>query len=1577
MRFCSRVLTTAFVGLGAALAAVQPAWAQPCSRERFLGEHDVVRESIALADLDLDGDADLIAVSDDAGTPYVAWFENDPDDLFTPICIALTDCDIDFLSGADEARVYAADVNGDDIPDILSASELGLVWYPSSGPYTEDDDEDEDVYIDFGRVVIGGSSSAPGPRFALPHDMDGDEDIDLIFAEPNGDGTFRLVWFENPGGVMPGPFAERQIDAAAPEVRSLAAGDIDGDTDEDVFVAPAMGAPVWYESDGAEPPAFAARDVEADGAGVAGATAVAIADVSNDGTPDLAVAGAPSELVWYEFDGPSGQLLERRIPHGGPGGALFLDAADRDGDGDIDLLAAHGNALNGWEIVWQQNDGATPPSFEPFNVARSSLEPQALAASDVNADGVEDAVTSYSVFGGLAHTVVGYEAASVRNTSTGLRYDVIGDAVDDAAPGDVLIGNPIAFAGACANLIDFEGKPITIAAAGDLERAPETRTILADSATLGSTDGSLRVSGALEVPPGVTATVRGRVADLSGEVAVAPGATLHVDAPALVIADPRFKPSLVGDTEIVFSLSSADVDADGLVDIFAVEIDRPLTFPLVGTLRMFRNVGGAPAAFEPILLQDDCLPLPAPGIADFDGDGDAEALSGCYDLGQIILYDIETEPEATVVSTVIGEEIPSGISGVTAADIDRDGDPDVLAIVGHGPRSIVLYDNLGGSPPAFDRRVLVDEFDPGAFDLRVGDIDGDGDPDIVSAGRGILWHENDGGAIPSFESTTVLSGCFACFNSRDADLFDFDGDGDLDVATSDPDIFALSWIENLGGDPPSFEEHYLQIDAVRTGPLFAADMNGDGLGDIVASSFDESVVRWYRNEGAGDGTFAPRIVAASSGFLGSVIHVDDVDLDGVPDVVASSSEAIGDRIEVLRNTPPLLTLAEGATFSASRAKLGGGVALQGGTIAAVPRVGPPVVLSSPGSLAGHGEISGSFVPRAPVRVEDGAGPGDLLVDGQFNVDGARGARLEVRVSDTDASRVDVAETARLEGTLRALAGEAFDPAVETYEVLTASSIEGRFDVAFLPSLPDRFLSVEYTAVGVRSDGRNASVLLRINPLDSDVEFDPAPSAGAEGGVPSAATLADVNLDGFVDLVMTVPDGVAPNQNPGSVAIFYNRGNGGDGSWSGFEDVAIVQGVFTGIGVQPDAVAVGDVNGDGIPDLVVANRGVPGNAAPDSVTVLINEPGASGAVAGVVDPFGVGQVEVIAVGDEPRDVVLADLDGDTLPEIVTANAGSDDVTVLWNSGSDPAPARAGDRAPNWRGAEEDDTTDPLELPEESCPLTIRPGEFDAGLVHLVVANTGLDSISFVRNDGGRTLTLLPPRPVDREPVQLVVADLDLDGAVDVVTVNRLGNGVSVLLNRADIGAGIDFSPSLDLEIDETPSFPRSIAAGDFDSDDDPDLAIVANGDALAGQPERIVKILRNDTVGGQLAFSPAADQLAGLDPLIVLSGDVNGDGRDDLVTVNESAPVGARGSADRADGSGVNVLVAAPAPCGGDVDGDGATTLRDLGILAANFGATGLPSGAGQSKALGDLDDDGDVDADDFNALAEHFGCDGR
>ena len=119
---------------------------------------------------------------------------------------------------------------------------------------------------------------------------------------------------------------------------------------------------------------------------------------------------------------------------------------------------------------------------------------------------------------------------------------------------------------------------------------------------------------------------------------------------------------------------------------------------------------------------------------------------------------------------------------VYAADVDGDGDVDVLS-ASHGDDMIAWYENDGNSPPAFASHVIATDAD-GAASVYAADLDSDGDVDVLSASEfdnEIVWYENDGAASPSFTSRTVYTDAAGAFSVYAADV---NGDGDLDILSA-------------------------------------------------------------------------------------------------------------------------------------------------------------------------------------------------------------------------------------------------------------------------------------------------------------------------------------------------------------------------------------------------------------------------------------------------------------------------------------------------------------------------------------------------------------------------------------------------------------------------------------------------------------------------------------------------------------------------------------------------------------------------------------------------------------------------
>ena len=150
---------------------------------------------------------------------------------------------------------------------------------------------------------------------------------------------------------------------------------------------------------------------------------------------------------------------------------------------------------------------------------------------------------------------------------------------------------------------------------------------------------------------------------------------------------------------------------------------------------------------------------------------------------------------------------------------------------------------------------------------------------------------------------------------------------------------------------------------------------------------------------------------------------------------------------------------------------------------------------------------------------------------------------------------------------------------------------------------------------------------------------------AVGKAPSWIVAADVNGDGFVDLITA-------NNQANTLTVLTNNGMGVFGS----NATLIVAGI-------PNWVSAIDLNGDGKLDLISANSGeygtVPGNG--NSVTILTNNGGGI-FVSNTTITVGTGAINVLA----------ADLNADGKPDLAVANYYDNTLTVLMNTSIFPAP-----------------------------------------------------------------------------------------------------------------------------------------------------------------------------------------------------------------------------------------------------------------------------------------------------------------
>lgn len=222
--------------------------------------------------------------------------------------------------------------------------------------------------------------------------------------------------------------------------------------------------------------------------------------------------------------------------------------------------------------------------------------------------------------------------------------------------------------------------------------------------------------------------------------------------------------------------------------------------------------------------------------------------------------------------------------GIAAADFDQDGDLD-LSSADYTPHNrLYLFENNGQGE--FHKHTIQKD-DPERLERhRVGDVDNDGDLDIVivkNLNGHLLWFENsgkptDGQLWLRHVITTNLPGAY------DVDLADFNHDGFLDVAASSWVLGnQYAWFENSGHPAQGeWKKHLIEENARETRTMRVADFDGDGDPDLLGTSrgIDESV--WFENSPKeGKVTWKKHLIDQHSDCPA---HGNPVDMDGDGDL---------------------------------------------------------------------------------------------------------------------------------------------------------------------------------------------------------------------------------------------------------------------------------------------------------------------------------------------------------------------------------------------------------------------------------------------------------------------------------------------------------------------------------------------------------------------------------------------------------------------------------------------------------------------------------------------------------------------
>jgi len=360
--------------------------------------------------------------------------------------------------------------------------------------------------------------------------------------------------------------------------------------------------------------------------------------------------------------------------------------------------------------------------------------------------------------------------------------------------------------------------------------------------------------------------------------------------------------------------------------------------------------------------------------------------------------------------------------------------------------------------------------------------------------------------------------------------------------------------------------------------------------------------------------------------------------------------------------------------------------------------------------------------------------------------------------------------------------------------------------------------IRLTVADVNGDGR-PDVMVPNRGSDSLSVF--LGTAGALFGPPSSVPVAtapeaiapgDFDGNGTVDLAVTTQTGV--------LHVLLGSGNGGFSEAAGSP-----MPIAPGSGNTSYGVAAGDVNGDGVLDVAATAH----DAA--CVSVFLGD-GRGGFRASPGSPF--------ATGAGPMSVVMADFNADAHLDLAVSAEGTNDVTVLLGGGrgdfaqaaGSPFAAESGPTGLAFADFNEDGRLDlvcsheasatalvffgggdgrfvrgpSLEAGVRTFGVTI--GDFDVdGHTDIATADNGVNGSHVFRGDGAGKFTnaVGSPFAVGVGPAGIVSADVNLDGAPDLLFGNVGSGTMTVLLNETKVparakDAGVDAVPMVDAGAD---------------------------------------------------------------------------------------------------------------------------------------------------------------------------------
>ena len=791
----------------------------------------------------------------------------------------------------------------------------------------------------------------------------------------------------------------------------------------------------------------------------------------------------------------------------------------------------------------------------------------------------------------------------------------------------------------------------------------------------------------------------------------------------------------------------------------------------------------------------------------------------------------------------------------TLVDINGDNKLDVIVANSLNSNVGVLLGNGNGT---FQSQNTFPTATGGPFSLVVGDLNGDGHLDVVTTNIGSksvsVLLGNGNGTFQAQQTFATGTQPWA------VTIGDLNGDGVPDLAIANANYASSGTVSVLfGNGNGTFQSQQTFATGNQPVAVTFGDANGDGRPDLIVASFNSNSLSVLLN--------------TSGNFSGQVFTVDHVwpSVTSINHVTQTNAATNATSVSFMATFSEPVTGVDVSDFSLVE------TGTVGATTTQVTPVSTSVYTVTVSGIGGSGTLGLNLVDNNSIR--DIAG--NPLVGANAPASFANQTTFATGASPRSATTGDVNGDGKID-VIVANSGS------NTVSVLLGNG-NGTFQVQqtfATGTSPSSVAIADLNGDGkpdlIVADGQNYSVSVMLGNGNGTFQGRQTFSVGT---FPSSVTAGDLNGDGKPDLIVA-------NRNSYSISVLLGNGNGTFQAQQTFAT-----------GRAPISVLLGDVNGDGRPDLAVTNI----NGA--SVGVLLGNGNGtfqaqevySLGVIGGVSPYslafgdlnGDGRLDIaignvngsnslhvmvgngngtfktpqtVATGLAPASVLIADLNGDGLPDIVDGNLSNNSTSVILGNGD---------------GSFKTGST----FATGSSPISEASADFNGdGRTDLVVANANGNSISLLLANGNGSFTGQVYTLVDQ--VSPLVLSINRTAPVNVTT-NSSSVSCTVTFSEAVTGVdSSDFSLATTGTVAATTTQVTPVSPSVY--------TVTLSG--ITGIGSLGLNLVDNgsirDAVGHPLTTPSAAATFAsqvtfatGSQPKSVTLGDVNGDGKPDLVVAN--------------------------------------------------------------------------------------------